>query len=126
MIKKLPLTTKLNSYFYSVALVTVAFVAQGVVLGFTVLLPFVQVDFQLTRAQLGLYPTFLFFSSFVMALFSGWIVDYFGTKRILVTGVFLLGLFMFLHSFIYSYPILLFFAFFTGLGHSIVTLLLIR
>ena len=121
MIKKLLLTTKLNSYFYSVALVTVAFVAQGVVLGFTVLLPFVQVDFQLTRAQLGLYPTFLFFSSFVMALFSGWIVDYFGTKRILVTGVFLLGLFMFLHSFIYSYPILLFFAFFTGLGHSMVT-----
>ena len=28
---------------------------------------------------------------------------------------------MFLHSFIYSYPILLFFAFFTGLGHSMVT-----
>jgi len=52
--KKLPLTTKLNSYFYSVVLMTVAFIAQGVVLGFTVLLPFVQVDFQLSRAQLGL------------------------------------------------------------------------
>lgn len=106
MIKKLPLNTKLNSYFYNVALMTVAFIAQGVVLGFTVLLPFVQVDFQLSRAQLGLYPTFLFFSSFMMALFSGWIVDYFGTKRMLVTGVFLLGLFMFLHSFVYSYSIL--------------------
>lgn len=65
MIKKLPLTTKLNSYFYNVALIAVAFIAQGVLLGFTVLLPFVQVDFQLSRAQLGLYPTFLFFSSFI-------------------------------------------------------------
>ena len=99
MMNKKIITTNQDSHFSIIGLLTLAFIAQGIILGFTVLLPFVQADFILSRGQIGLYSTFLFFSSFIMAIFSGWIVDFFGVKLGLVTGVFILGLFMFLVDF---------------------------
>lgn len=89
--------------------------------GFVTLLPMVQEEFNISRAQVGLYSSFYFLSALLISVFSGRIVDRLGTKKGLILGVAVVGIMMLLHSFSPLYGILLILAFFTGIAFSIIT-----
>ncbi len=89
--------------------------------GFKALLPMVQDEFMLTRTQVGLYSSFYFLSAVFIAIFSGRIADYLGTKRGLVLGVGLVAFLIMLHSFSPLFGPILVLAFFTGTAFSMIT-----
>ncbi len=89
--------------------------------GFMGLLPFVQAEFMLTRAQAGLYTTFYFLSATLVATFSGRVVDLIGSKRGMILGVSCLGVLFLLHAVAPFFNLILLLAFFTGLGFSLIT-----
>ncbi|HMA60933.1 MAG TPA: MFS transporter [Halanaerobiales bacterium] len=88
--------------------------------GIMTLFPFLQAEFDLTRAQVGLYSTFLFISMAVVVLFSGRIADYFGVKRSIFWGLSFMGVFITLHSLANGFILLMLFAMLNGLGLSII------
>lgn len=87
--------------------------------GVAALFPFVQIEFGLTRAQLGLYITFLYFTSSLFSIFSGRLVDLKGSKWGIISGVLFVGILLILHYIVPNYIILLMLAAFAGLGLSI-------
>lgn len=87
--------------------------------GFAALFPFLRDDFNLTRAQLGLHSTFFFFAMVLVIIISGRIVDHKGSRWSLLYGLLFMGIFLIIHSFVYSYLWLLILAAFTGLVVSI-------
>jgi MFS family permease len=84
------------------------------------LFPFLQSEFNLTRTQVGLYSTFLYFSSTGVTIFSGRIADYWEVKKSMLWGLALMGLFIFMHSLAPNFETIIIFAFLTGLGFSII------
>jgi len=88
--------------------------------GIMTLLPFIQEEFELSRTQVGLYSTFLYFSSTLFAVFTGKIADYWGVKRSMFWGLLLMGLFILMHSFAPGYLSIMIYATLTGLGLSII------
>ncbi|MBS3811879.1 MAG: MFS transporter [Halanaerobiales bacterium] len=88
--------------------------------GIMTLFPFLQSDFNLSRAQVGLYSSFLFISMALSVIFAGRIADYFGVKKSIFWGLLLLGLFVILHSFANNFALLMLFATLSGLGLSII------
>ncbi|MGI6574750.1 MAG: MFS transporter [bacterium] len=88
--------------------------------GFAALFPLLQVEFGLTRAQLGLQFSFLFFVSMLASVFSGRAVDIWGGKKGMVIGLIFLGLLVIMHGIAPSYIYLLIIAAITGLGMSII------
>lgn len=88
--------------------------------GIMTLFPFLQAEFDLTKAQVGLYSTFLFISMAVVVLFSGRIADYFGVKRSIFWGLSFMGVFITLHSLANGFVLLMLFAMLNGLGLSII------
>ncbi len=89
--------------------------------GFLSLLPFVQDDFALTRAQVGSYTTLFFASAALLAVFTGSLVDRLGSRTGIVIGLGCMGSAMLLYGFAPSFPVLLGLTFVAGLGFSIIT-----
>lgn len=89
--------------------------------GFSAMLPLVQDEFLVSRAQVGLYTSFYFFSSVLVAVFSGRIADKLGTKRGLVLGVGVIAVMMVLHSLSPFFGLILALAFITGFAYSLIT-----
>lgn len=85
------------------------------------LLPMVQEEFIISRAQVGLYSSFYFLSAALIAVYSGKIVDLLGTKNSLLSGVAIIGVMMILHALAPLYNVILGLAFFTGIAFSIIT-----
>lgn len=85
--------------------------------GFAALFPFLQEEFQLTKAQMGLHSTFFFLPS-LASIFTGRIVDEKGSKWGMVFGVFALGFFVILHSIAPNYYTLLLFVALLGFFFS--------
>lgn len=88
--------------------------------GIMTLFPFLQEEYSLSRAQVGLYSTFLYISSTGVAIFSGRFADHWGVKRSMIGGLLLMGVFIFLHSLAPSFMFILVFAMLTGFGFSII------
>ncbi|MCF8001141.1 MAG: MFS transporter [Halanaerobiales bacterium] len=88
--------------------------------GIMTLFPFLQEEYSLSRAQVGLYSTFLYISSTGVAIFSGRFADHWGVKRSMIGGLILMGVFIALHSLAPSFMFILIFALLTGLGFSII------
>ena len=88
--------------------------------GIMTLFPFLQEEYSLSRAQVGLYSTFLYISSTGVAIFSGRFADHWGVKRSMIGGLLLMGVFITLHSLAPSFMFILIFALLTGLGFSII------
>jgi len=61
--------------------------------GFSALFPFLQRDFDLTRAQLGLHSSLFFFTSAIIGIFTGRLVDLKGSKWSLFFGALSMGIF---------------------------------
>jgi len=89
--------------------------------GFLSILPFLKDEFTLTGFQIGLYQSLYFLSATAVAILSGRIVDIIGSKKGIVIGVACVGIFMLFHSVAANYSFILFFAFLTGIGFSIIT-----
>jgi len=88
--------------------------------GIMTLFPFLQSEFSLTRTQVGLYSTFLYTSSTIVAILSGRIADYWGVKKSMIMGLVFMGLFIIFHAFASGFIIILIFATLTGLGLSMI------
>jgi len=89
--------------------------------GFLALLPFVRDEFLLSRTQVGLYSTFYFISSALLAIYTGDIVDKLGPRKGILLGIGFMGFIIFLYGFSPSYAVLLVLAFLAGFGWSIIT-----
>lgn len=89
--------------------------------GIMALMPFIQDDFAITRAQAGLYSTSYFLTATAIAIFTGTIVDKIGSKKGLVLGTSSVGVIVLLHSLAPTFTVVLVLAFFTGLFFSIIT-----
>ena len=89
--------------------------------GIAALFPFLQRDFDLTRAQLGLHSTLFFLTSAFVSIFTGRLVDLKESKWSLGFGTMFMGFFLILHSIAPNFIILLVLAAFTGLVMSIIT-----
>ncbi|MGM0603406.1 MAG: MFS transporter [Bacillota bacterium] len=88
--------------------------------GIMTLFPFIQAEYDLSKAQVGLYSTFIYISSISVSVFSGWIADKWGTKKSMIAGLSCMGVFIFLHSYSINFMMMLFLASATGLGLSII------
>jgi len=89
--------------------------------GFASLFPFLQKDFNLTRAQVGFYTTCLYLIASLVSIISGRLVDIKGSKWGMVFGVLFVGIISILHSIAPSFIILILLASFAGLGMSVNT-----
>lgn len=87
--------------------------------GFAALFPFLQKEFNLTRAQLGLHSTLFYFSSAFIAIYTGRLVDLKGSKWGLMFGSSIMGIFYILHSIVPNFKAILFMAALTGLAVSL-------
>ena len=87
--------------------------------GISSLFPFLQMDFDLTRVQIGLYMTSLYFTSSLFSIFSGRLVDLKGSKWGMTYGILFVGILLILHSMVHNFVILIMLAACAGLGMSI-------
>lgn len=103
-------------------IMSTAYIAVGInVQGFKAMLPLVSADFQISGTQAGLYATFFFLSGTLLAISSGRVVDRIGPKKSLVGATLIIATLMFLHTLMPAFYLLLFLAFLTGIGFSIIT-----
>ncbi len=106
----------------SMLLISAAYVAViANIQGFMALLPLVQDEFGISRAEAGLYTSLYFLSATVLAMYSGRLVDRLGVQRSMFFGVTLVGIMIVLHSFSPTFGAILLLAFFTGVGFSFIT-----
>src|SRR5665648_1001436 len=97
-------------YWLILIIISLASIVMGIYRdGFAVFFPLLQREFDLTRAQIGLYISFLYFSSSFVSVFTGRLVDLKGVKWGMASGTLLVGNFLFL----------LVLAVFSGFGMSI-------
>ena len=89
--------------------------------GFVAMMPLVQAEFGITRAQAGLYSSFYFLSATIIAVFAGRIVDRLGSKAGMLIGCSSIGGMMVLHGVAPAFSVILGFAFLTGVGFSLIT-----
>lgn len=103
-------------------MLSLPYIALGIIqTGFLCLLPFVRIEFDLTRTQIGYYSTLFFVSAAMLSIFSGSIVDKFGPKKGILFGISVMTITMMFHGLTPSYEILLLLAFLIGLGASFIT-----
>ncbi len=103
-----------------VLIIAVALVAGLYRDGFPALFPFMRAEFTVSRAALGSYVSLLYLVSAALAVFSGYVVDYLGTKRALLMGAGTLGGLIMVHSLVPTYGVLLLLAVLSGVGFSII------
>lgn len=111
-----------NNQWAALSLLAAAYIAvYANIQGFVTLLPMVQEEFLISRAEVGLYSSFYFLSAMLLSVFSGRIADRLGTKWGIILGVAVVGLMKLLHSFSPYFWVLLVLAFFTGIAFSMIT-----
>ncbi len=111
-----------NSSLIALLIISTAYIAVFInIQGFKAMLPLVQDEFLISRAQVGLYSSFYFLSTVLIAVFSGRIADHLGTKRGLFLGVLIVAIMIIFHSFAPFYGLILILAFITGVAFSLIT-----
>ena len=89
--------------------------------GFVAMMPLVQSEFGITRAQAGLYSSFYFLSATIVAVFAGRLSDRLGARRGMVLGCCAVGIMIVLHGAAPVFGWILGLAFVTGVGFSLIT-----
>lgn len=82
------------------------------------LAPLMAEDLQLTNAQVGLFPSFLFLGQMLVSIPSGLLVDRIGTRRLLLVVCFLLGASYLVASFLTSFVWILVFIMLGGMAYG--------
>ena len=75
--------------------------------GVMALLPFIRDEFALSSSSLGLYSSFLFLSSTLMAIIGGQFVDMLGSRRGMVGGILSVSILAMCHAWVPSYSYIL-------------------
>ncbi|MFC2067231.1 MFS transporter [Chloroflexota bacterium] len=97
-----------NYLWVVLLLVTVAQLTQGLMRqGLPALYPFIQDEFGLSRAQVGLITSFLAAGSAIAVIFAGWLTDTFGVKRMITIAMLILAAFSLAFPLAYSFPLVL-------------------
>ena len=91
-----------------------------VMLSFGPLAPFLLEDFNISRAEMGLFTSLSFASTILFGVFCGWLIDKFHVRRFLLLGPAILGLFFLFLSQIHSFEIALLCTFIGGTGYVFV------
>ncbi|MFC2001058.1 MFS transporter [Chloroflexota bacterium] len=86
--------------------------------GFPVLYPFIQDEFGLSRAQLGLITSAMAIGFAAVVLLAGWLTDNFGVKRMITISLLSVAAFTLAFPLAYSLPITLALAAFIGIATS--------
>lgn len=94
--------------------------ASLVTLSFGPLAPFLQVDFNISRAEVGLFTSLSFAGNTFLGVFCGWLIDKFHVRRFLLLGPAILGLSFLFLSQIHSFEIALVCTFAGGMGYAFV------
>ncbi len=89
--------------------------------GFVAMLPLVQSEFGITRAQAGLYSSFYFLSATLIAVLAGRLVDRLGPRVGMLIGCGTMGAMMIAHGIAPGFGMILGLAFATGVGFSLIT-----
>ncbi len=89
--------------------------------GFVAMMPLVQSEFGITRAQAGLYSSFYFFSATLVAVFAGRLSDRLGARRGMAAGCCAVGIMIVLHGAAPVFSWILGLALVTGVGFSLIT-----
>lgn len=89
--------------------------------GFPAIYPFLQAEFEVSRAVMGLYTSFLYLVAAGLAVFSGWIADQLGAKRGILLGMGSLSLLIMMHALAPTYLLILALAALSGIGFSIIS-----
>jgi len=76
--------------------------ASLVTLSFGPLAPFLQEDFSISRAEVGLFTSLSFTGNILLGVFCGWLIDKFHVRRFLSLGPGILGLFSLFMSQVHS------------------------
>lgn len=101
------------------SLVTSAALSQGFMrVGFPVLYPFIQSEFGLSRAQVGLITSSSAAGFAVTVILAGWLTDTFGVKRIITVALLMVSAFILTFPLAYSYPLILCLVFIIGIVSS--------
>ncbi|MFC2001538.1 MFS transporter [Chloroflexota bacterium] len=100
-------------------LVTGITLAQGFMRqGFPVLYPFIQDEFGLSRAQLGLITSFQAIGYTIAVLLAGWLTDTLGVKRMITIGMLCLTAFILAFPLAYSFHVILVLSALIGIAAS--------
>ena len=83
------------------------------------LFPILKQEFDVSYAQLGLLPGLFFAASGVMQIISGFLVDQFGARRVLLAGLVLLSISMLLCGLVAEFWMLIPLAVVGGIGNSV-------
>ena len=83
------------------------------------LFPILKQEFDVSYAQLGLLPGLFFAASGVMLIISGFLVDQFGARRVLLAGLVLLSISMLLCGLVSEFWMLIPLAVVGGIGNSV-------
>jgi MFS family permease len=83
------------------------------------LFPILKQEFDVSYAQLGLLPGLFFAASGVMQIISGFLVDQFGARRVLLAGLALLSISMLLCGLVSEFWMLIPLAVVGGIGNSV-------
>ncbi|MFC1913965.1 MFS transporter [Chloroflexota bacterium] len=75
--------------------------------GLPVLYPFIQNEFELSRAQVGLITSFLAAGTAIVVLFAGWLSDTFGVKRVVTTAILMTIVVILALPLAFSFPLIL-------------------
>ncbi len=89
-------------------------------LSFGPLAPFLQNSFQITRAQVGLLTSALYFGSILVSIPTGRLADRLGTRRLLLMGPVAMALFFFAFSRTDVYPLAWLMALTAGMGYGVI------
>ena len=83
------------------------------------LFPILKLEFDVSYAQLGLLPGLFFAASGITQIISGFLVDHFGARRVLLVGLLLLSISMALCGLVTEFWMLIPLAVIGGIGNSV-------
>ncbi len=89
--------------------------------GFASLFPFLQAEFEVSRAVIGMYTSLLYLVSACLSVFTGWIADRIGAKKGMLIGIGSIGVLLAVHALAPSFALVLALAAVCGVGFSIVS-----
>jgi MFS family permease len=111
-----------RSFWWFILMSSLTYVAVDInVQGVMALLPFIRDEFALSSSSLGLYSSFLFLSSTLMAIIGGQFVDMLGSRRGMVGGILSVSILAMCHAWVPSYSYILALVLLSGFGFSLVT-----
>lgn len=113
-----PANASCRSYILLVLTVT-QIGASMAALSFGPLAPFLQNSLQITRAQVGLLTSSLYFGSILVSIPTGRLADRLGVRRLLLIGPAAMAFFFFLFSLVNTYPVAWLMALFAGMGYGV-------